>query len=153
MEKAARWKVEVDKSQFEEICREINQEVHLLQWTFEDLNDDPFTFVKKLLTGKARKAYITASHGFLDAYRKLITELDPVNAGTKAVMMDSTTGMFGRGRTKTDKETKSKLLDLQVLVNKHLQRISDIPMISSWRLCYPTFWTARRITCSPMQDF
>ena len=127
MEKAARWTNDVDKSKFEEICKDLNQEVHLLQWTFEELNDDPFTSVKKLLTGTARKAYIAASHGFLDAYRKLITELDPVNARTKAVMMDSITGMIGRGRAKTEKETKSKLLDLQVLVNKHPKRISELP--------------------------
>ena len=39
-------------------------------------------------------------------------------------MTDAITGMIGRGRSK---ETKNRLLDLQVLVTKYLKRVGEMP--------------------------
>ena len=53
MEKAARWKKDIDHTEFEEIARMGNQDPDTLPWTFSEINDEPMTFVKKLLTGRA----------------------------------------------------------------------------------------------------
>ena len=55
MEKAARWKIEIDEEQFALIANDVGIEILTLQWTFTGINDEPVMFVKKtLLAGLAR---------------------------------------------------------------------------------------------------
>ena len=100
MEKASRWKEEIDEGEFHKILTSIGINLHQLTWQFDDLQDEPYSFMKKRTLGRARKAFTTATLGFLDAYRRMIVELDPVNARTKGVMMEAITGMVTRGRAK-----------------------------------------------------
>ena len=94
---------------------------------FPKLNDEPKTFIKKHVIGRAKKSFVTAKHDILDWYRRMITEIDPVSVRTKRHMMEAIAGMVSKGRTKNPKEQNSRLLDLEVMVAKYIERICEVP--------------------------
>ena len=127
MQKAARWKTEIDEEQIDLLLSELGTNRQSLQWTIEEIDDEPVTFLKKHLMGMARKAFIAAKGGFLDGYRRMITEIDPVNARTKGIMMDAITGMLSKGRASNAKQLKARLLDLEIMVTKYFKRLNEKP--------------------------
>ena len=127
MEIAARRKFEINNDEVVELTQELNIDAHQLTWRMRDLNGEAATLMKKKLAGRARKAFTTAQHGLIDAYRKMLNETNPVNARKNAVLIDSNTGMIGRGESKTATETKSRVFGLQVLVTHYLNRVGELP--------------------------
>ena len=79
---------------FETIVRDSSADFDALTWSFETVNEEIYTFIKKYISGKAKKAFMTSESGGFEAYRKMVLEVDPVNHRTKAAMMDALTGMI-----------------------------------------------------------
>ena len=125
--KAARWAAVITAENFDEICRAAGGSELDLAWTYMAANDEIFRYVKKQLTGRARKAFITTEQGGFDGFRRTVAEIDPINKRTKGAMMSRITGMVTKGSSKNTRELKSRLLDLEVMVKKYRERVNEVP--------------------------
>ena len=130
LDRAARWKDEIDQHNIHALVQDAGIDPQSLAWTYADANQEIYTFIKKYVTNRARKAFETSSNGGFDAFRVMVTEIDPINHRTKAAMMEAITGMVRRGASKTAKELKARLLDLGTMAKKYLQRTGEEPDVN-----------------------
>ena len=127
LEKAARWKSEVTIGEFAAVVGQAGIDPGALTWNFNVVDQEIFTFIRKFLTGRARKAFSSSEVGGFDGYRKLISEMDPINHRTKAAMMDAITSMIKKGSSRNYRELKARLTDLELMVKKYRQRTAESP--------------------------
>ena len=127
LEKVARWKVEISASNFTEILNAAGLDQYHMSWTYESVNEQLYTFVKKYLLLRGKKAFTTSTTGGFEGYRRLVAEVDPVNHRTKAAMTDMITGMIAKGSSRDFKELKNRLLDLESIVKRYRQRLDEEP--------------------------
>ena len=93
LDKAARWEHEIAQDNIQQIAAAAYVDTSALQWTYNEVNKDIFTFMKKYVLNRARKAFATSRNGGFDAYRIMVNEIDPINHSTKAPMTEAITGM------------------------------------------------------------
>ena len=127
LQKAARWKLEIDENEFGNVARAAGYEPGMLPWTYADVNSEMESYIKKHTQGRARKALLAAKHGGFDGYRRLVTEIDPVNHRTKAAMTETITKMVQLGASQNPKILKSRLLDLETLIKRFLKKTNEMP--------------------------
>ena len=88
LQKAARWKFEITEDEFEKIADAAGTRVDTLKWSYKSVNEELATFVKRHVTGRARKAFQASLQGGFDGHRRMVAEIDPVNHRTKAGLTD-----------------------------------------------------------------
>ena len=125
--KAARWTKDVDETEFGIMCGELGIQTMRLKWEFKNADAELYTFIKRHLQGRARRAFISTQLGGFDGYRKVIAELDPVNNRTKGAMIDKITSMVQRGSSKNTSQLKTNLMDLEIMVKRFRERVSEVP--------------------------
>lgn len=72
MEKSSRWPEEITASNFNQVVAAAGLREQDLTWTYEKVDAELYTFVKKYISGKARKAFKSTQLGGFDGYRLLI---------------------------------------------------------------------------------
>ena len=121
---------EVTEDNFDDVVRAADLDPDELEWSYSTVTSEFFTFIKKYLTGKGKKAFCASNHEGFEGYRRLVAEIDPINSATKAGMMESLTGMIGHEQCKSLKETKSELLDMELVVKQYRERLHEKPDIA-----------------------
>ena len=127
LEKVARWKVEISASNFNEILQAAGLDQFHMSWSYESVNEQLYTFVKKYLLLRGKKAFTTSTTGGFEGYRRLVAEVDPVNHRTKAAMTDMITGMIAKESSRDSNGLKNRLLDLESIVKRYRQRLDEEP--------------------------
>ena len=71
---------EVDEQEFQKMAAGVCVDAHILQWNFKETDKEFFTFLKRHLSGKAKKAFASTPHAGLDGCRLEVGEVEPINA-------------------------------------------------------------------------
>ena len=121
---------EITRSNFEDVVREAKVDPHSLQWSFDTVTEEIYTFMKKFLKGRAKKAFVTSSHGGFEAYRTMVKEIDPINHRTKAALTDNLTGMIRNGSSKDFRTLKNRLLEMEAICKMFRKRTNEEPEAS-----------------------
>ena len=127
LEAAARYGEEISRYNFEDVVRKAGLNPGSISWSYKEVAKDAFTFIKKYLTGRAKKAFMTSSDDVFEGYRRMVLEIDPINSGTKGKMMDVLTGLIAGGQCKSFKETKMKAMDLEIIVKAYRKTTNEEP--------------------------
>lgn len=130
LQKAARFQHEITRSNFEDVVHEAKVDPHSLQWSFDTVTEEIYTFMKKFLKGRAKKAFVTSSHGGFEAYRTMVKEIDPINHRTKAALTDNLTGMIRNGSSKDFRTLKNRLLEMEAICKMFRKRTNEEPEAS-----------------------
>ena len=127
LQKAARFEHEITRGNFDEVVREAKIDPMSLSWDFDTVTEEVYTFMKKFLKGRAKKAFVTSSHGGFEAYRTMVKEIDPINHRTKAALTDNLTGMIRNGSSKDFRTLKNKLLEMEAICKMFRKRTNEEP--------------------------